>query len=194
MLKFKTHIAIPPHHHDILLHYSNYLLAYQITGHFPPPLVCLMLLFITKCCTNFSTFVLCFSLLIHFLSHLVSALYSTIGSWCIPALYTVFLPCISARLWLSPFHYFALDYQFSNQILHILSFSFLPLCSGILLCLALTRSVSLQAALTNILLSIKNTGTTLLADTALLKPFTTQNLPYINPVIVLHVFFWIPKP
>jgi len=154
-----------------------------------------MLLFITKCCTNFSTFVLCFSLLIPFLSHLVPALYSTIRPgasrfcrWyfycalvlCYDFLPPIFLPWI-ITLVIKYYIFFPFPSSHFAQV-------------SILLCLALTRSISLQAAPTNTLFSITNTGTTLLADTTLLKLFTTHTLPYINPVMGLQVFFWIPEP
>ena len=60
---------------------------------------------------------------------LCPCLYAIIGSWCLPALHMVFLPWSRAGLRLFPSYCFVLVFQFINQILHSLSFSFLPLCS-----------------------------------------------------------------
>jgi len=65
----------------------------------------------------------CSSLLISFLFNSVPALYSTNGSWCIPALHVVFLPCNRGGPRLSSSYCFVLDYPFINQIFH---FSFFP--------------------------------------------------------------------
>ena len=45
---------------------------------------------------------LCSCLLITFLFPFVPVLFSTVGSWCLPALHVVFLPWSSTGLWLSP--------------------------------------------------------------------------------------------
>jgi len=99
----------------------------------PPPLriqlFFFIIVFITEYCIDFYSFGLRSSHLISFLSHFVPALYSIIGSWCLPALHMVFLPWSRAGLILSPSYYFVLDFQFINKILHSLSFSFLSLFS-----------------------------------------------------------------
>ena len=110
--------------HVVILPWSN-----AGVWHLLPLLFCFMLLFITIYDTDFYLFVPCFSLLISFLSHFVPLLHSTIGFWCLLALHMVFLPWNSTGLSHSPSCCFVLDYPFIDQILHFLSFSFLPLCS-----------------------------------------------------------------
>ena len=129
-------LSFSPHYHVFLLSpcparglfYSGVSLAYNFYPT-PPPTITFIILFITEYCTDFYLFVLRSSLLISFLYYFVPALYSIIGSWCLPALHMVFLPWSRSGLRLSPSHCFVLDFQFINQILHSLSFSFLPLCS-----------------------------------------------------------------
>jgi len=49
-------------------------------------------------------------------------------------------------------------------------------------------------ALTTKLTSLQPLATTLLADTTLLSLFTTNTLPYTNPVLVLQALFFILEP
>jgi hypothetical protein len=169
------------------LFYHRVALDYDI---YPLLLFCFMLLFITICCTDFYLIVLCSSLLISFLFNSVPALYSTNGSWCIPALHMVFLPCNRGGPRISSYC-FVLDYPFINQIFH---FSFFPSSHfghvSALLCLAITLvgifSITERlpvAALTTTLPSIQPPATTLLVDTMLLRLFTAHTFPYINYVL-----------
>jgi hypothetical protein len=106
---------------------------------FTPSSFLFMLLFITICCTDFYLFVLCSSLLMYSLSHFVPALYSYIGSWCIPSLHVVLLPCSSTGLRLSSSFCCVLVYLFINQILHFFHFSSSHFAHvSVLLCLTLT--------------------------------------------------------
>jgi hypothetical protein len=75
-------------------------------------------------------------------------LYSTNGSWRIPALHVMCLPFNSAGLRLFLFCCFVLGYPFINQVLHFLSFSFFPLCSlSVLLYLTLPLGEQSHTAL-----------------------------------------------
>jgi len=119
---------------------------------FTPSSFFFMLLFIITC-TDVYSFVLCSSLLNYFLSHFVPAFYSTIGSWCIPALPMLLLPCNNTGLWLSPSY--CLVWIICLLIIYCTLFPF-PSSHfahvSVLLCLAITpikfclsQSVSLQS-------------------------------------------------
>ena len=156
-----------------------------------------MLLFITTC-TDVYLFVLCSSLRNYFLSHFVPALYSTIGSCCIPALLVVLLPCNGAGLWLSPFCCLVLDYLFINHTLHFLSFSFLPFfscdCSPMShyntdKILFITEHLSPKWHWQSHSPPPQTLVSTLLADTTLLRLYTAHTLPCINSVLEQQAFF-----
>jgi hypothetical protein len=137
-----------------------------------------MLLFITICCTYCYSFVLSSSLLISFVYHFVPVLYSTVGSWCIPALQMVCLPSNDIRLLIKYF------------------LSFLPLCS----CECSVRISSVTECICPKLHWLPHSppsqplATTRLADTILLRLFTTHTLPYINSILGQKALLWILKP
>lgn len=116
------------------------------------------------------------------------------GSWYILALHVVFLPCISAGLWLSPSHFFALDYQFCNQILHILSSSFLPLCSSEYSPVSRSHTEHLSPSCTNTLLPIPNTCINPTGWHNTTKTFHHPHSSLHKPCNGLQFFFWIPEP
>jgi hypothetical protein len=139
-----------------------------------------MLLFIAICCTDCYSFVLSSSLLISFVSHFVPVLYSTIWSWCILALQMVCLPSNNIRLLIKYCTFFPFP---STHFAHV---------SVILLEFLLSWNISLQSC-TDYPPS-QPLASTLLADTTLLRLFTTHTLLYINSILGQRAFFWILEP
>ena len=128
----------------------------------PPPLFvlcCYLLQFVAL------MFTYLFFVLISFLSHAVPVLYSAVGSWCLLVLHVVFLAWNSTGLLHSPWFCFVVDCPFFNQILQLLSSSFLPLCScecssvslSHLLAVVLSQRVSFQICTTTTLPSLCTT-------------------------------------
>jgi hypothetical protein len=173
------------------------ILSWSSTGlHLPLLFFCFNLLFITICCTCFYLF---FVLVFYLLPlSLVPAFHSTSESGVYRLCMWYFYDAI------------AMGYNFPPsivlfQITCLLSkyfLSFLPLCyceCSPVSCHHTNQIPSITvhfslAALTTICPCIQPLATTLLADTILLRIFTTYTLPYINSVLGLLAFFWIHEP